>query len=245
MALEAYVGKVGGGKTYSAILRMCEHVSRGGLVATNIRLNMEAFERLCRLDKDWKVQPGQVLQLVDEVVISNFWDHVPKASIEFPVLVIIDEATEWLDASGQRSAQAKEFLSYCRQSRKQGQDLIFISQSVMFLDVAIRRMIEYQWTFRDMARFRVPGLGVRTSWLKVIRQMRWSGDGKELISTWSEPKSQYVYDCYNTLQTYRTFGKNALQCKTDFRGKGKIKRARGAVLVDLLKLAACVALVVP
>jgi hypothetical protein len=117
--LNTIVGKIGGGKTSTAVSMMLEHMSKGGVVASNINLRdapfiSEIFKKAqagfvyaLKALYDWDYQEGQFIYLPDTEVIpietskgkmrfipkaARFWEHIPRGKPDLHVLVFIDEA---------------------------------------------------------------------------------------------------------------------------------------------------------
>lgn len=206
MAIEAHIGLVGGGKTYTAVVRMAMKIASGGRVATNITLNLPKFAKMVKIFHGWDIQEGQIQLLKTDDEIMKFWRHVPRGDIQNPVFIVIDEASEWLDSGNQRTNEQKEFYSFLRQSRKMGHDVMFITQDLKFLDTRIRALILYTWTFRDMSKFTLPGFGFRLPFLNTIRVMQWVGTSKVLCKAYQMWKEKLVYESYNTTEMFRDFG---------------------------------------
>jgi zona occludens toxin (predicted ATPase) len=156
--IEVFEGKLGGGKTYSAVVRILDTLRKGGVVATNIELNRE---HCCQwiaskfgVILDWDRQ----VYVLDEASIFEFHKHVPCGATT-PSLVVIDEAHLWFNAREWKSA-SKDVLTFLTQSRKIRADIIFITQDAKNLDGQFRRMVQFIWRFRDLDRWKVPILGI-------------------------------------------------------------------------------------
>ncbi len=215
--MAAFVGLVGGGKTYHAIKdNIAKQFAAGGLVATNIKLIETEWETFLPRRYSRRFLPDQIIHLDNEQVME-FWRHVPRAEEgSLPVMIVIDEASEYLDATMMRTEQTKEFLSYLRQSRKCGQDVIFISQDLSFLDKRIRRMVAKSYTFRDLSTCTIPVLQIKYPFNKFAVN-EWDRDGKLLLKTTTHWKDPEIYVLYDTRETFRDFGN--ISGKTKFDNK--------------------------
>lgn len=183
--IENYVGLIGGGKSYNAVLRMLQHMSRGGCVVSNISLQLDSWKNTFKLYHTkwrdeagnnakgvrrvlaeyyrWKYQPGQFIYIDNSVLtIQGVVKMIPKGEGSIPVLVVLDEAGDFWDVD-ERSKADKEFLSFLKHSRKLNIDFIFIIQELSELNKRIVNQSAYVWKFTDMATFRFPGLGVSAS----------------------------------------------------------------------------------
>jgi|GEM_PF-6637945 len=117
--LNTIVGKFGSGKTSTAVDMMLAHMSKGGVVASNINLRSEpfisniyqcaqaGFVHALRKLYNWEYREGQFIYLPDTELISitaltgkrrmipkaaRFWEHIPAGKPDLHVLVFIDEA---------------------------------------------------------------------------------------------------------------------------------------------------------
>lgn len=180
--IENYVGLIGGGKTYNAILRMLQHISRGGCVVTNINLMLHPWKNNFKLYHSswsddagnnakgvihvlaeyyhWKFHPGQFIYIDNSVLtIQGVVSRIPAGAGNIPVLVVLDEAGDFWDVDD-RSKADKEFMSFLKHSRKLNIDFIFIIQELSELNKRIVNQSAYVWKFTDMATFKFPGLGL-------------------------------------------------------------------------------------
>ena len=182
--IEAVTGRIGGGKTCLAIIRMAEYIASGGRVYTNIRLrgtydlcSLESEElthetfiaddapiRKYLLEKyDWEIHHGQYNFLYEDSLEIGFEHSIPKGIPEKKVLVILDEVNEWFDALDREDIKKKDgilrdTLRFLRQSRKCYIDVIFILQVFETLNSRVRDLIAFCWVCRDMQYFKVAGV---------------------------------------------------------------------------------------
>lgn len=250
--IEAYCGLIGGGKTYSAVLRMLSHMARGGCVVSNINLELLPWKNTHKLFRgtfnkqfnakgcieylkeyfSWNYQEGQYRyirnqDLSEHGVISK----LPAGLPDLPVLLVWDEGADFWDSEDRKDAD-REFLSLLRHSRKLGMDFIFVVQEFTELNKRIRNQTMYVWKFIDMATFRVPGLGLGVGWIPMlknqIRVLQFHRSAYEMKKGTLEP----VYlgwldkkqDIFSCYKTdaLHTGIKVLLGEKVDFRGKGLI-----------------------
>ena len=194
--IEIFEGRLGGGKTYSAILRIESHLSRGGHVYTNVELfAQQLVTRL--LEKGWEgVGPDQV-HFIRSEEIARFYEVVPIGAKELPVLVVVDEAHIWLDQRSFNKKELDQLFFFLTQSRKQNTDIIFISQNKKNLDARISRLVQYVWTFRDMRRWRLPFFYVKWPFPHLV-QTCWDYDGRTILLKKWLVWDAGIYKCYNT-----------------------------------------------
>jgi len=197
--IECFVGFIGGGKSYNAVLRMLDHMSRGGCVVTNMRLELEPwFNDNCTFrgkNKSWHVgetcvnalgvrrvlhdyyrweyQQGQYRYVSDDDLLEHgLAGKLPGNRSGMPVLVVWDESADFWDCDNRQKAD-REFLSVLRHSRKLGMDFIFIVQDLSELNKRIRNQTQYVTRFFDMENFVVPGIGMNLGKIPGVgRQIR-------------------------------------------------------------------------
>jgi len=200
--IEIFEGRLGGGKTYSAVVRIVDHVRRGGLVCTNVEIKWDAIKTYCADKWAVLVEDDQVIKLADEE-IGEFFRHTPSGTVELPVLVVVDEAHLNFNARDWNKS-SRELLSFLTQSRKVSTDIIFISQSADNIDKQFRRLVQYVWRFRDMKKFKIAGLGV--GWpLDQILICQYDYDGKTMLHREFVGKDKRIFGLYNTNSLLRQF----------------------------------------
>lgn len=174
--IETFEGRLGGGKSYTAVQRIIRVLCAGGYVATNIKLMVDPWghphygsqrglREICRL-RGWDLKSDQIIELKDcEYIdyrsrhdqkpyrlsqIQGFWTLVPRIS-DGVILVVIDEAHFHFPQSGYRSIpnDVVEFLTLSRHCKT---DVIFISQHIKNMWCQMSRLAQYRWEFRDMKK---------------------------------------------------------------------------------------------
>lgn len=249
--IETYEGRLGGGKTYSAVQRIIDYLAHGGVVATNINLQLDPWHdpaygeqaglREVLRRRGWELQPGQVIILADDEFepftgsagktihlskIQMFWKHVPRGTPKKPSLVVIDEAHFHFPQSGYRNLP-QEVVNFLTLSRHACTDIIFISQHIKNMWTQMSRLAQYRWQFRDMKKFGVPfSLGFMTftiPWFfPHVLQLQYDYDGKTLIRRNWDWRNIDVHACYRSPKLIRQFETDIEA--DDFAGKGLIKK---------------------
>lgn len=200
--IEVYEGRLGGGKTYHAVKHMCKYFASGGVVCSNIMLNLGPVKEYLRQRFRWEFQDGQFIYLEDDQ-INQFYKHTPAGLPDAPSLVVIDEAHIWLNARDWANV-LREMLVFLTQSRKCFTDIIFISQSALNLDKQIMRLVQYIWRFRDLKKLKISELGI--AWpLNQFLVAQYDYDGRTLLDKRFELKDRGIYPLYNTYTLLRTF----------------------------------------
>jgi len=198
--IEIFQGRIGGGKTYSAVLRMAAHLSKGGHVFTNIEVNPLGFSELCRKKFGVVINFDLQFHAIEGEEISRFDKLITSGSMDCPVLCVIDEAHLWFNAREWQKS-SKELMTFVTQSRKVMVDIILITQSMSTLDKHLRIQSQFIWAFKDFQKF--------ISWFPIpsILCLQFDVDGTTFIGWHFVIKSPLVYSAYNT---------NALLRKIDF-----------------------------
>jgi len=203
--IELFEGRLGGGKTYNAVVRIVDHLRRGGLVCTNVELkwpNVKAF-----VAKRYRRQllDAQLIALDDDH-IGLFHRHTPSGSGALPVLVVIDEAHLVFNARDYAKTDKlyRETLTFLTQSRKVNTDVVFISQSVLNMDKQFMRLVQYIWRFRDLSKWKIPGLGISYPFQTILR-VQYDYDGITVLQKTFDKKDKAIFELYNTTSLLREF----------------------------------------
>lgn len=188
--IEIFQGRIGGGKTYNAVLRAAAHCKRGGHVYTNVDILRPGFEDLCRERFGFHVSFDQQIHELTADQIPKVHKHIAGGE-GIPTLVIIDEAQLFYNSRDWAKAD-KGMLTLLTQSRKVGVDFIWITQSAGNIDKQFRVLSQYLWGYKDLRRF--------WSWspIDAILCLCFDVDGKLLIRWHLERKDKRVFQAYNT-----------------------------------------------
>jgi len=234
--IEFYEGKIGGGKTYSAVLRILKYLANGGVVATNINLNASQIRKVLEHDYGYALNEKQIIQLSEDNVLL-FHRYTPQGTKDLPTLVIIDEAHLFFNAREWNKAD-KELLTFITQSRKCFTDIIFITQSLKTVDKQLRLQALFVWHFKDLQGLVLPILNFIKYPLPQILQIQFSNDSQlqaplKRRFVW---KRKAVFQCYNSFELLREFPRLEQKEKVE-KGKTKIStRDKKLALAGLLLL---------
>jgi hypothetical protein len=203
--IELYEGRLGGGKTYSAAVRMVDHIRRGGIVCTNVELVWDEVKQYVAERFGLIAQDSQFIPLADDQ-IGLFHRHTPSGTSELPVLVVVDEAHLTFNSRdfAQTDKLYRETLTFLTQSRKVNTDIIFIAQSVLNMDKQFMRLVQFIWRFRDLAKWKIPGLGIAYPF-KQILAVQFDYDGKTIMQRSFVKKDPRIFRLYNTNSLIREF----------------------------------------
>lgn len=169
--IEAVIGLVGGGKSFSCVRRMCAYMAAGGRVVTNIQ-----FVGYCRLSGQfcpsspvlgylrslgWEYQPGQYCFVAFDIMVedASWFKAIPSGeSRERRVLLCIDEATDLFDNLDRDKVRAnstyRALFRFLRLSRHAHIDVVFICQDVSAINSRLRNLVGAYWRVTDMRNFR-------------------------------------------------------------------------------------------
>lgn len=202
-------GLLGGGKSYGSVLDMCLHIKRGGVVATNIELNLDKVARFTVRSRSFCADR---YYHIDPDVDVDFWGW-PRGDQRGVgnrrVLVVIDEAGEWFSGLLSRS-KTVEFASWLRQSDKRGQDVYLIVQDASIL-AKQGRVLVHRWLYmRYMLHWRIPVLGwpLPPPWRYEFHRLEFDRTGRIPIGKTISMRDKRIFGIY---QTSAMFGQSALQ----------------------------------
>lgn len=241
--IEVFEGRIGGGKTLSAMQRCFSTWLRSGLVCTNIDVRWDECKAYARAKYGVELDDRQYMPL-DNDDIPRFWEVTPSGTRERPTLVIIDEADVWLD-SRETMKQSKTLRNFLKQSRKMSTDIIFITQALKNIDVQIARLVQHVWRFRDMEKWRIPALHLDWPFPQIL-QAQYDYDGKTQLNKRFWTKDKALYKTYNTDALYDVFKRlentEAQQVQVKRIAAGQKETPLWVLVALLLALALVVAL---
>lgn len=112
-------GRLGCGKSYLAVRMMQEHLYKGGIVATNIRLKNMAPRLLAR-----------VVHIDGNCLPTDLPSGDRRGHGKRRVMIVIDEALSWFGIADdpKRDSRKAVWADWLRHSDKLGQDIFLISQ---------------------------------------------------------------------------------------------------------------------
>jgi len=166
--IEIVEGKgVGSGKSYFVLTRLVEHWRRGGtaFVTDKMEILWEPVVELVRKRYGLELEQSQ-LQYVDSAHVSRLHEVTAPGTEDNPVLIVLDEAQDELNARDWNDKNKRDLFSWCCQSRHDDNDLIFISQASANVDKQVRRLATYNWRIINTEKMQVMGLGNFASAIK-------------------------------------------------------------------------------
>src|SRR4029077_20881529 len=125
-----------------------------------------------------------------------------------------------------------ETLTFLTQSRKVHTDVIFVSQSVLNMDKQFMRLVQYIWRFRDLSRWKIPGLGIPYPF-KQILAVQFDYDGRTMLQRSFVQKDRKIFALFETNALLREFPR--LEGAKTKRTVAKVQRqnAMARVLIPL------------
>lgn len=176
--IEAFVGLVGGGKTFSSVKRMCNYMASGGVVVSNVLLSGYDVDSKTFLPDSpvlsylrdvlkWEYQDGQYVYISFEEMstLPGWYTRVPGGqSREKRTFLLIDEATDLFDSLDRgklnNDSVYRELFRFLRLSRHAHVDVLFICQDLNAINIRLRGLVGSIWRSTDMSNFRIGGLRI-------------------------------------------------------------------------------------
>jgi len=193
--IDVFEGRLGGYKTYSAVERMMEWMSAGGVCFSNIHLKWDNFFRKAAKKYEVELDPLQH-EFLDDAKIKEFHKFTAPFS-----MIVLDELHLWFNARDWSNA-SREVLAFLTQSRKATNDLILISQTINNIDKQYRHLVQHVYKYRDMQHYVIPVLGC--GW--PLNQYKvsifdYTGVFQKSYYKFKDPE---IYECYETNAIYQS-----------------------------------------
>jgi hypothetical protein len=192
MAIELWEGTPGSGKTSSCIVDAIEFLTMGGVVFSNFTLREGWALEIAKHDMKVRLGLRDPVKLAREyykrwltigsiksvVAASLMVDDLVTGSIknrfEGKAIVILDEVQ--LMFNSRDWAKNFAWIEYFTQHRKYKVDVRLIAHDIEMVDSQIRPLVEYRVSCRNLAKVRVPFLGVPMSYFY--------GGGSIFLAVW-------------------------------------------------------------
>jgi len=195
--IEIFTGRLGGGKTYSAVQRLIKLFLRGGIVYTNIKLNHDAINSYFIKKHGLQLDLNRQAVFLSNDQIGEFYKYVTAGQDDVPTMVIIDEAQLFFN-SRDWAKTGREVLTFLTQTRKVQVDIILITQHQDNIDKQFRRLVQFYWSFRDMQKFRLPLLGICWPMPHILQVCIDGQDGKTMMSKHFHHKDKDIFSFYES-----------------------------------------------
>lgn len=194
-------GKVGEGKSYHVFTLIEKHMESGGVVATNMTVDLERMRRnFRRRFQAWQLVKVDAASDPRKIPHGDF-----RGAGRRKVMVVLDEALNWFASQGgskdERKATWGEWL---RQSDKLGQDVYFIAQSFERAAKWIRELAQVALNicnFKNITFLRLPiGKWFRLESLYGVSTF--DVRSQILLSWWCYQIKPQFYECYKTAELF-------------------------------------------
>lgn len=166
MSVYLISGKLGSGKTLSAVGRIRDALMKGRRVATNLDLRLEKLLSP-RSGKPYKSdglskwhQPVSCVRLPDKPTVDDLEligsgnDSMDESKNG---IIVLDELAVWLNSRTFNDKSRMPVIDWLLHSRKKGWDVYFICQHLEQIDKQVRQaLVEYLVVCRRMDRMKIP-----------------------------------------------------------------------------------------
>lgn len=194
-------GKLGAGKSYHVCRETINHLRRGGVVATNMRVNLDSIRRIYhRRIFDWQLLRVSAEDDPRKIPVGDLRGHGRRR-----VMVVLDEALNWFASSESKTDPRKVLWGeWLRQSDKLGQDVFFIAQEFSRSAKWLRELAQVACDVRNFGQTRFLGLpigkflGLGRLYMAVYVDTR----TKMLLGCQMGYLSPFVWECYDTAELY-------------------------------------------
>lgn len=186
---------VGAGKSYFTCGRIMAHMAAGGTVyvAETFGFQFEQAKQLIAERWGVVVEPDQY-HVVSEEDVPRIHEVTPRGCAELPVLVVVDEAQQFLNARDWNDKSKRALFSWLCQSRHDDTDLIFISQSANNIDKQVRRLVTEVVRMVNLKTIKVPVLGG----LPLFRELVMHQDGTTVMEGRWRLHDKRIFGCYTS-----------------------------------------------
>lgn len=162
MAIYLISGKLGSGKTLSAVGRIKDALLEGRKVATNLDLRLENLLPT-HAGQPVRKRPVVCMRLPDKPTIDDLsaigcgnesMDENKNG------IIVLDELATWLNSRTFNDKTRMPVIDWLLHSRKKGWDVYFICQHLEQIDKQVRQaLVEYLVVCRRMDRMKLPFIG--------------------------------------------------------------------------------------
>lgn len=197
-------GRVGSGKSYSVARESIRHLCNGGVVATNMAIDLPAVRRKYhRRIGSWQL-----------IRIDATFDPrtIPRGDLrghgKRRVLVVLDEALNWFasETSGASRNDGRKALwgEWLRQSDKLGQDVVFIAQSFERAAKWVRELAQVAVDVFNFGQVTLLGLPIG-KWCHLdhlAMEVTWDVRSKSRLGVRLVHQGPEVWDCYESAELF-------------------------------------------
>ena len=190
-------GTLGAGKTFHSTRLLIEHLTKGGVVVTNIEcVYPKIRDLIAKRSKVW-IEPDQ-LRVFDPEVTPEWQTVIPWGHAEGQVLVVMDEAHLFYNSRDWATTAAanKALLSFLTQSRKAGVDVLWITQDSGNVDKQFRVLAEWELAVVNTKHLPLGWLGMLPFKAYCVKHI--SSRGNFLVKKEWWLYNKYLFGTYKT-----------------------------------------------
>lgn len=164
MTVYVITGKLGGGKSLTAVSLIGKYLNEGKRVATNLDIYPENF-------RDTKNRNISITRVPDKPALQNLIDLGEGYSgkyrgEDYNGILVLDELGTWFNTREWHDKTRRPIIEWFLHSRKLRWDLALIIQNIDMLDSQARiALAEHTVWMRRTDRFRIPLIGLLTKLL--------------------------------------------------------------------------------
>lgn len=153
MAVYFVTGKLGSGKTLSAVYKIKDYLMQGRKVATNLNISLTGMF-------GYHAKNINLVRIPDKPNLMDL-DAIGKGNLSYDEslngLLVLDECGTWFNSRSWADKSRQELINWFAHARKLGWDILFLVQSLHVVDKQSRLMFaEHVVYCRRTDRLRVP-----------------------------------------------------------------------------------------
>ncbi|MGF7409108.1 zonular occludens toxin domain-containing protein [Providencia rettgeri] len=153
MAVYFVTGKLGSGKTLSAVYKIKDYLMQGRKVATNLNISLTGMF-------GYHAKNINLVRIPDKPNLMDL-DAIGKGNLSYDEslngLLVLDECGTWFNSRSWADKSRQELINWFAHARKLGWDILFLVQSLHVVDKQSRLMFaEHVVYCRRTDRLKVP-----------------------------------------------------------------------------------------
>lgn len=194
--IQIYTGNPGSGKSFHTAKRIYTATKNKYHVFSNFILNKNFLKR----PEYYHYIPNDKLNAVD--ILTMIKPYIPKKYKEGSILLVLDEAQLFLNCRDFRDKNRPAWAKFCQLHRKYSIDIVFISQSIDYIDKQIRNLADFK-----VVHFRLGSLPIFRQLEKIlpfkffVSNAFIIGFKKKAYSDWFI-SSKKIFRLYDTTQIF-------------------------------------------
>jgi len=209
MSIYFVTGKLGAGKTLSAVGRIMYYLSQGRRVATNLDLFPENFNN----KHNRKIE---IVRLPDKPeayhmeTLGRGYDG-DKVKENKNGLIVLDECGTWLNSRTWNDKGRADLIDWFLHARKLRWDIIFIVQDLSIIDKQVRQTLcEHLGVGKRLDRFQLPAfanplklIGIKIKPPRFFIMKIYYGDNESsMVAERWKTLGTYIFNYYDTEQVF-------------------------------------------